>query len=754
MKAYKIFTMLFLALAINACQDDETLSAPSMLGDYVQFGTMLQDNDLSRTIYGPKNGNAYPVYWLKGDQVKISAPDCLTGRNTGTYQVLDAADGTAKSDALNMVGEVGVQWGEKSSDFYSIYPASGVNAISGDGKTYTLTMPINQMLKKVDGSNILSPDMDGCFMYAEASNVANGSTVNLIYTPFSTALRFTVQGFANKNDTPDNASVVINNVRLIAPANTFISGEFTYNFETDKVAVTASKAYNYVDLGGQQGENAVLSIGKNQSYEFTAFLIPGQDYTLTADWKIQVSLNDGKTYTKSLLDHKLQTSKINRLTTPLPNVAYTDSTNWSAASWMTNIPRNVYLSEMSLPGSWNSLNSEFQGSSNTIATQYAAGVRAFHLDCRYSGNVKSGLFSGSVSAPYYLAVADGNAATYSTIIGQSNIKGSDDGTFSSASSPKVANALCQIKDCILSNPGEYVVVFCSFAQGASKDPFNENGTNPIRWITDINDACNALGDIVYDASKLTENTTLDEVLGKMIVVINCEDSIGTADGQFNPSSIPANSKMLYTYIASELEKDTHFPATGFVNNDIYSSSSSSSSSSVKFASSQAQVSSSKTEGISSTNRGYFPLLSERDAMVNRILDWSKENYKKDNYAHNQWVYLGLGGYTSDDANGGTDSGSHTTIANHFYSMINTRITNMASNWYYPLGIVFQNQTVSNTNVKSTVKNIYELNHKYQLQFDATKPAWPATPAAAEVKSAAPGYSSGMTDNNTNAFSWE
>ena len=79
---------------------------------------------------------------------------------------------------------------------------------------------------------------------------------------------------------------------------------------------------------------------------------------------------------------------------------------------------------------------------------------------------------------------------------------------------------------------------------------------------------------------------------------------------------------------------------------------------------------------------------------------------------------------------------------------------MESSYYYPLGVVFQNQTVSNSNVKNTVKNIYELNHKYQLQFDPNKPAWPATPAAAEVKSVAPGYSSGMVDNNTNAIGWE
>ena len=747
MKAYKIFIMLFLALGINACQDDDTLSSPSVLGKNVQYGAILEDNDLRRTIYGEKSGNAYPVYWLKGDQVKISAPDCLAGRNVGTYQVLDAADKKDKSESLNMIGEAGVQWGEKNSDFYSIYPASGVNAISSDGKTYTLTMPVNQMLKKVDGSTTLSPDMDGCFMYAKKENATNGSPVNLIYTPFSTALRFTVQGFADANSTPDDASVVINNVRLIAPTGTSIAGEFTYDFATGTVTPSTSKAYNYVDMGAMQGENAVLTIGKNQSYEFTAFLIPGQDYTLTADWKIQVSLNDGYTYTKSLRDYTLQKSKINRLTTALPNVAYTGDTNWSAESWMTNIPRNVYLSEMSLPGSWNSLNSDFQGSGNTIAAQYKEGVRAFHLDCRYTGDYNS--FSSNVKSPYVIAVADGNAAKH--ILG-GNINGNDGGSFSSKNSPTVEASFDEIATAVASNPGEFVIVFCSFAQGASKDPITDK---KLGWVNDINTICNKskYEGVIYDGTKITPNTILSEVLGKMIVVVNLESPIDTGDDQINSTNLP-QGKMLYTYIANNLVEDTHFPATGFVNNDIYSSSSSSSSSSsIKFASSQAQMSTNNETGQNGT-RGYYPTLGERDTMMDRILDWSKENYKKDNYAHDQWIYLGLGGAFANGTTDKTVSGSYTTIANHFYSKIDKRLTDMESSYYYPLGVVFQNQTVSNSNVKNTVKNIYELNHKYQLQFDPNKPAWPATPAAAEVKSVAPGYSSGMVDNNTNAIGWE
>ena len=39
---------------------------------------------------------------------------------------------------------------------------------------------------------------------------------------------------------------------------------------------------------------------------------------------------------------------------------------WDVATWMRYIPRNVYLSEISIPGSWESLNPDFQGKNVTI----------------------------------------------------------------------------------------------------------------------------------------------------------------------------------------------------------------------------------------------------------------------------------------------------------------------------------------------------------------------------------------------------
>ena len=124
MKAYKIFIILFLALAINACQDKETMNLTPAVGEEVQFGLSLGRGALSRTVYGPRENNVYPIYWIKGDKVVVSAPDCMAGRDTAVYSVnvpevdlskLNHSDYIKNlqnyADALDKVNAAGIQWG-------------------------------------------------------------------------------------------------------------------------------------------------------------------------------------------------------------------------------------------------------------------------------------------------------------------------------------------------------------------------------------------------------------------------------------------------------------------------------------------------------------------------------------------------------------------------------------------------------------------------------------------------------------------
>ena len=55
---------------------------------------------------------------------------------------------------------------------------------------------------------------------------------------------------------------------------------------------------------------------------------------------------------------------------------------YNPATWLTTVPRNVYISDISLPGAWYATDSGYQGGS--LSDQYSAGIRAFNIDCRLS----------------------------------------------------------------------------------------------------------------------------------------------------------------------------------------------------------------------------------------------------------------------------------------------------------------------------------------------------------------------------------
>ena len=163
------------------------------------------------------------------------------------------------------------------------------------------------------------------------------------------------------------------------------------------------------------------------------------------------------------------------------------------------------------------------------------------------------------------------------------------------------------------------------------------------------------------------------------------------------------------------------------------------------------------------SRGFAPTFGERKTVANNILNWSRANYGTENYQHNKWIYLGLGGYYSRYSSGilGIGAGwvevdgSNETVATDFNTWINGKVTEMGTTPtgqtekvpYYPVGIVLMNSVGNHTQV---VENILMLNNKYRLQYDPDKPAdyKPAT------TSAAASYSSGMHDQNVAAFGWD
>lgn len=732
-------------LALVACNQENMPERPTPTpGAEVKFGVSLNKNDVTRTIYGKENNNAFPIYWVKGDKVLVTSPQCLNGRNTAQYKVSVESDKQNYATSLNKTGAVGVQWGQdKTADFYSVYPADNASV---QGTTFHLTMPNAQtdILKLGSRKSKAYADMNACFMGAVSKGVTNGSEVNLTYTPLSTAIRFTLRGPSSAEGQTDSEVIIS---QVVLKADQPIAGDFTVDMNTPEPTVKlGSKTYNEITLYTHYAETGgYLTLGLNDEVELNAFVIPYENLAVNENWKLEVTTAQGVVYTTPLGgtgDGKLMPGRIHRFKGKLPSLP-APTTDWDPFNWMVNVPRNVYLSEISIPGSWNSLNDDYQdvnGSTEekckaAIDAQYKAGVRAFHIDTRWTPNrnpydIVTNTF---VSAPTILRLG-------TAVGGATNNYGGE--KLTRKDNLSFANALEYIAYHV--QPKEYMIVFCTFAQKSYEK--TEGG-----WMQAVSDAC-AADDRIIDARTISANTVVGDVLGKVIVIVNCAKNPSKID------NLPKGSKCLFTYTPLELDENrykTQQWCTGAIANCADAS--------LNMYSAQAQIMASPmdaTSGYTVSGRGYAPAWAERRQKTENILKWSLDNFQKKEYAHCDWLYNGLGGYLCD-SDGKEVKDSQKEVAKELNQWIDGKMKLMASKPtggqtpYYPVGLVLMNYVTDKTYGVPVVKGILSHNNKFRKAHDPNKDSLDPSNngSSSDVNSAAPGYNSGMKDNGTDAIGW-
>lgn len=726
MKIKKLFIVPFLALLVSGCQEEEQVTSPTFAsGEEVRFGASLE-NITTRTIYGPKNDHAFPIYWIDGDEVIVSSPECANNGGVGqaNYKITAEKPDQNYATSMDKTGEIGVRWGKnETGTFYSVYPApytpSGSQRVYGatignDNKTVTLAMPVQQdcsFTTNSDGTKTAQPDMRACFMYAKTEGVKNGEVVNLHYKPLSTAIRFKLKG-------PQNGDpLTINYVRIYAPNGTPINGTFTADLSSasgnDLPQLKCADIGNYITFNVADDNGSYLTLAQGDEIELCAFLLLEGNTQITDEWYIEVGTS-AVTYKKKIV--AAEGTSANAMTLVpgevhyLPDFPPLSAATWSASNWMTNLQRNVYLSEISIPGSWNSLSTDYQDPVS-IKSQYNAGVRAFHLDTRWRAD---GLISRNITD---LGIANGGD-TYNV----------DGGKCMTQAAPTFVDALKQITDNVKDD--EYMVVICTFAQGSTVHG---------NWRKEISDAC-ANNDRVINASTLNENSVVGDVLGKVIVIINTYTEGKVADSKclfFN---------MGMTLTQAEFTDNKYYQRPLMYNNITNSG--------ITMYGTHAQICS-RDNGYTDDDRGYAPSFSEREEKVNNILEWSKGNYDNESdYAHNAWLYIGLGGYIPGTGGLFGSDDDPSTVASTLNPWFGNIVEGMSTNnSYYPVGIVLMNHT---NDYSKYVQDILEMNTKYRKAYNPDRSPVDGHyigGGGSRVQSAAPGYSSGMIDNGTNAIGW-
>lgn len=737
MKTKKYLMISALALLAYSCQTEEFRDTQPTPGKEVQFGASLEQST-TRTIYGDETNNAFPINWINGDEVVIFSPDCASNGGVGsaTYKVNVGEENSGKqnyANSLDKTGDIGVRWGDNTTgSFYSIYPASSLyTKVSSDCKTVTLTMPAQQdntFERTSDGKIIAYPDMRACFMYAYTSNVQSGNTVNLKYKPISTAIRFKLQGPLNN----DKGPVTINYVRIYAPTDTDINGTYEFTDVTNGNGIPEPKSgLNYVTMNVADKNGSYLTLSAGESVELNAFLLTGKEITIDKDWYVEVATSDGSVFTKHIIADGNATSggmtlkpgMIHRLPDLPPLTA---SGEWDPANWMRNIQRNVYLSEISIPGSWYSLDQDYQSDIRTIDGQYNLGVRAFHFDTRWIAEESGFIFH--TYTPTALGVA-GTARNYDTDEGRYLRSDDNPMTFETALGQVVSN----VKN------DEYMVVMCTFAQGSAI--YGD-------WRKEISDACDKYPGKIVEASSLNENTVVGDVLGKVIVIVNT----------YTPGEV-TNSKCMF-FNMSLLLDENEFKNNPYYEKPLYWYNTTNSG--ITMYGTHAQATYVNRDGAYDNDRqSYVPSLTERKTKLQNILTWSQINYAKGNSVHNCWIYMGLGGYVPGQGLlGHDDYHAVSTDPNGLNTWMATKVEDMYTNKsYYPIGIVLMNFVGSSNTSKgiSLVQRILEMNSMYRKAYDPRRSpvdgAFIDGTSNNKVHSAAPGYSSGMKDNNTNAIGW-
>lgn len=751
------FVAIGIACLMASCTKDSTIEQPKVnpfAGREVIFSTNADDNS-SRTIYGEEekeitNGTItswyYPVYWKKGDQILVYGKDSKT---KATYDVNVTSDGTQNyANALDKVEANGVQWGTNAtSDFFAVYPAKGASFNENGSINTTIAQTQYNVFSAVveDGSedgNVLgwvgqsfdkdatNPTMPHAIMYAYTKDAkATDEKVNLNFKPFSTVLKFRLAGFnANLEST---AIVQISKITITAPAGYSISGDFKIAPTADdngnvSATATATNGNNTVEIIPIISTGAYLPIQNQQYVEFDVFTMPLPDQVISAsgDWTIKIETAAHGNYTctlKPTADKTLVAGKIHKI--GVPAITTINTVTWDYSKWMTQIPKPVYLSELSVPGAWYCMDSGYQNSTD-IATLYKAGIRAFNIDCRISkkncnddntfswlGAEKAWTDADYTDGKGYLACAGTEPAPG---IGFSNTQ------ILSAEGTYVSTIISQIITEAQKNTDELVVIVFTYAE----KPFSNSGVafGSVRpdFITEqLNIVLNTDGIKEYIYTGVDSETSIQDIIetGKNVIVKINHSNVNFATSTSPSFSMPAGHMASFGSMATD-----GYIQTGVT--DIISGMTSSTSpyygyyakmqsypiyngktaTGLTYYYHQAQkTSSSETRG--DTNYKAVPTLGQRMDAIDHLLEKATEIY--DASTHNAWFQIGIGGSID-----GSNQSGMSKLNEYLKKQIEAKMASDPS----PVGIVLMNHaTDANGDPTQLVKDIIEMNGKFYLK---------------------------------------
>lgn len=416
---FKIFSMFAASLLVlGSCTEKENIGTPVQTGDEIHFGFSTPDKVDTRTVYDAptqdSEGNWYfPVYWEQDDEIAIFCPQASQpATQLVDYKITPDTNNPATSSAVTKIGDgAGLQWGtEDEHRFYGFYPASAVEGTETDGRIIG-TIPVEQKVVKWETTTTTTgttyngvPDTDLAYMWAytsvKKSELVNNPDIPLKFHPLVTILEIVVNGPA-ENSVPIqvsniNVTGVSGNVALAGQFSCLISDQSGNCTPLNNGTVTNRISISCFD----NEKNQFITLNHGDKINVKAFIIPNEVNIDKQQISITVSTVNGAAKTKTLQTDEIVAHKVNRVSLP---ALTSGGTNY----WLSNLDPNIYLSELSLPGSKMSFSKtgndgteKFQ--TQSLATQFLDGVRAFvvHTKATTTYNSSHNVTGATVNETY------------------------------------------------------------------------------------------------------------------------------------------------------------------------------------------------------------------------------------------------------------------------------------------------------------------------------------------------------------------
>lgn len=489
-----LFAMVCGTFVCFACSDEleKEGGKPIIEGDEILFGASnlatfedgYSEEPNSRTEYGESYYDGkwhFPLNWVYGDGISVYCPEA-GGDVKYTHYTIEWDGGKPgevsdeQSVYMMKVGDNGLHWGDTSKEhhFYAFYPSSAIlNDEAFAGGIVHGSIPNTQEMEWVEtpegsGNWVGKPNMEYAYMRAyniiTPANAANDK-VTLEFKPLTTAVEITLT--ASDNLTGGTATISQLNVLAANKDGSLkqtVCGDFTYNIDDGTTTLENPDVANDYMITvpcwhEKDGKQVPIELNKGQSLTFTVFLLPrsddGNPDRSLHNLQIRVPGWNSTARVKTYENVTIPVGTKSKIL--LPDYEPLDGAN----NWIGGLPENVYISQLSIPGSVNAF-------SNDIIKNYSyPGEGYAEMDLTQSMSVED-QFNIGVRA-FEIATERDNGLID---ISQSLINGRNLGTdgkliAGTTTSSNLNEALKRLAKLVSDNPSEFVIVMPYYAPHAT-----------------------------------------------------------------------------------------------------------------------------------------------------------------------------------------------------------------------------------------------------------------------------------------------